>query len=113
MARRRMRFTGACVDGATQMPDIVIRDIDTVMAERIKQLAKERHWSLNDVVLHALRHGLRMISGNVFAETLRDADELTLSGHWDAAERAVFHEAVRALTATPTGPFATETASSD
>ena len=48
------------------MPDILIRDIDAVMAERIKQLAKERHWSINDVVLHALRHGLRMISGNVF-----------------------------------------------
>ena len=83
------------------------------MAERIKQLAKERHWSINDVLLHALRHGLRMIGGNVFAETLRDADELTLSGHWDADERAVFHEAMRALTVVPSSPFTTETTSSD
>jgi hypothetical protein len=81
------------------MPDIVIRHIDNSMAERIKTLAKERQWSINDVVLHALRHGLGMASsGNIFAETMLDPGDLTvLSGQWDAAEKAVFQEAIQAL----------------
>lgn len=81
------------------MPDIVIRHIDNLMAERIKSLAKDRQWSINDVVLHALRHGLGMAQqGNVFAETMLDPGELTvLSGQWDAREKAAFQEAVQAL----------------
>lgn len=83
------------------MPDIVIRHIDSLMAERIKSLAKERQWSINDVVLHALRHGLGMAQGNVFAETLLDPGELTvLSGQWDAREKAAFQEAIQALSMT-------------
>ena len=83
------------------MPDIVIRHIDSLMAERIKSLAKERQWSINDVVLHALRHGLGMTQGNVFAETLLDPGELTvLSGQWDAREKAAFQEAIQALSMT-------------
>ena len=83
------------------MPDLVIRHIDNLMAERIKALAKERQWSINDVVLHALRHGLGMASTNLFAETMLDTDTVVLSGHWDAAERAAFHEAVQALSVAP------------
>nr|WP_233171671.1 hypothetical protein [Dyella sp. ASV21] len=72
------------------------------MAERIKALAKERQWSINDVVLHALRHGLGMASTNLFAETMLDPGELTtLGGQWDAKEKAVFQEAVQALSRTP------------
>lgn len=84
------------------MPDLVVRHIDNLMAERIKRLAKERRWSINDVVLHALRHGLGMAEGaGALAETLLDTDTVVLSGHWDAAERAVFHEAVQALSVAP------------
>ncbi len=87
------------------MPDILIRDIDTVVAERIKQLAKERHWSINDVVLHALRHGLLASDGGVFAETLRSSSELSLDGHWNAAERAAFSDAVQAFSSAPAARF--------
>ncbi len=84
------------------MPDLVVRDIDTVMAERIKTLAKDRQWSINDVVLQALRQGLGLHqASHPFAETLLDADSVVLSGHWDAAERAAFHEAVQALSVAP------------
>jgi hypothetical protein len=78
------------------------------MADRIKQLAKERQWSINDVVLHALRHGLGMaVSGNVFAETMLDPGDLTiLSGQWDAEEKAAFQEAVRALSVAPSSTLA-------
>ncbi|HET6433762.1 hypothetical protein [Dyella sp.] len=84
------------------MPDLVVRDIDAAMAERIKTLAKERQWSINDVVLQALRQGLGLDqASHPFAETLLDADTVVLSGHWDAAERAAFHEAVQALSVAP------------
>jgi hypothetical protein len=80
------------------MPDLVIRHIDNLMAERIKSLAKDRQWSINDVVLHALRHGLGMTeSSNLFAETLFDPGATVLSGQWDAKEKAVFQEALQAL----------------
>ncbi|MHA6205594.1 hypothetical protein ACXU4B_14315 [Dyella soli] len=83
------------------MPDLVIRHIDNLMAERIKALAKDRQWSINDVVLYALRHGLGMTSSNVFAETMLDPGDLTtLSGQWDAKEKAAFQEAMQALSRT-------------
>ena len=80
------------------MPDIVIRHIDTLMAERIKTLAKERQWSINDVVLNALRYGLGMnAAGQAFTETMLDPANLVLGGQWDAHEKAAFQEAVQAL----------------
>lgn len=89
------------------MPDLVIRHIDNLMAERIKTLAKDRQWSINDVVLHALRHGLGMASANVFAETMLDPGDLTtLGGQWDAKEKAAFQEAVQALSRAPTAALA-------
>jgi hypothetical protein len=91
------------------VPDLVIRHIDSLMAERIKALAKERQWSINDVVLHALRHGLGMASPNLFAETMLDPGDLTtLAGSWDAKEKAVFLEAVQALSRTPATQLAPE-----
>jgi hypothetical protein len=81
------------------MPDIMIRHIDRLMAERIKLLAKERQWSINDVVLQALRHGLGVSESNgLHAENLRESRDLTeVNGHWDASERAAFQEAMQAL----------------
>ena len=89
------------------MPDLVIRHIDNLMAERIKALAKERQWSINDVVLHALRHGLGMASTNLFAETMLDPGDLTtLGGQWDASEKAAFQDAVQALSRAPASALA-------
>jgi len=92
------------------VPDLTVRHIDSLMAERIKQLAKERQWSINDVVLHALRHGLGMATaGNIFAETLLDPGDLTvLAGQWDADEKAAFQEAVQALSVAPSSTLASK-----
>lgn len=81
------------------MPDLMIRHIDRLMAERIKLLAKERQWSINDVVLQALRHGLGVSEKNgPFAENMLESTELAFTGgQWDARERAAFQEAVQAL----------------
>ena len=91
------------------MPDLTIRHIDSLMAERIKQLAKARQWSINDVVLHALRHGLGMTTGNVFAETMLDPGELTvLVGQWDQEEKVAFQEAIQALSLAPSSSLASK-----
>ena len=81
------------------MPDIVVRHIDEQMAERIKTLARERRWSINEVVLHALRYGLGLSPGDVFGELLiQPGDIAHLTGAWDASEQAAFQEALVALT---------------
>ena len=80
------------------MPDLVIRHIDSLMAERIKALAKDRHWSINDVVLHALRHGLGLsAAGQISSETMLDQGSLVLDGQWNLSEKAAFQEALQAL----------------
>lgn len=80
------------------MPDLVVRHIDSLMAERIKTLAKDRRWSINDVVLHALRHGLGLsAAGQISSETMIDSSSLVLGGQWDLTEKAVFQEALQAL----------------
>jgi hypothetical protein len=90
------------------MPDLMIRHIDRLMAERIKLLAKSRQWSINDVVMQALRHGLGVCENNgSFAETMLESSELSFAGgHWDAKERAAFQEAVQALAVARPEPLA-------
>ncbi|WP_284332639.1 hypothetical protein [Dyella flagellata] len=75
----------------------MIRHIDRLMADRIKLLAKARQWSINDVVLQALRQGLGVAEGNVLAENALESNDLSFAGNWSASERAAFHEAVQAL----------------
>jgi hypothetical protein len=82
------------------MPDIVVRHIDDAMAERVKTLARERKWSINEVILHALRYGLGL-NGDPFGEHEREFRSIArLGGTWDADEAAAFQEALDALAAT-------------
>lgn len=80
------------------MPDVVVRHIDDAMAERIKTLARSRRWSINEVILHALRYGLGLTPGDAFAEMLTEPGDIArLAGTWDAQEQAAFDEALCAL----------------
>ena len=82
------------------VPDIVVRHIDDATAERIKSLARERRWSINEVILHALRYGLGMSPGDTFNDMLVvPGDIARLAGTWDASEQAAFDEALCALAA--------------
>ena len=80
------------------MPDLVIRHVDHLLAERIQAFAKSHQWSVNEVLLHALRRGLRAAESGQQTEALIEADGLAmLAGPWNATEQAVFQETVQAL----------------
>ena len=83
------------------MPDLILQHVDGVLAERVKALAKERQCSVNDILLQALRVGLGMSVAQQYSESCRDPHTLSaLEGHWEAAERGVFEEALQALAQT-------------
>ena len=42
------------------MPDFVLRGIEAEVAERIKTIARERSWAINDVILNLVKQGLGM-----------------------------------------------------
>ncbi len=80
------------------MPDIVVRHIDDITADRIKTLARERRWSINDVVLHALRAGLGLAAADSAGERDYEVHDIAhLTGTWCADETAAFQEAMDAL----------------
>lgn len=82
----------------------MIRHVDGILAERIRALARERGWAINDVLLHALRHGLGFSAAQEYSEFARDPDALKkLGADWPDAKRGVFNEAMLALArASPT-----------
>lgn len=89
----------------SHVPDIVVRHIDDSMVERIKQIARDRKWSINDVVLHAMRNGLGLSNENLGAE--REFGSIArLAGTWQAEESAVFEEALDAMASVPDGQLA-------
>ena len=81
------------------MPDIVVRHIDHAMAERIKTLARERKWAINDVILHALRYGLGLAGDSLAGHEREFRSIAELGGTWAADESAAFQDALDALAA--------------
>lgn len=80
------------------MTDMMIRHVDDVLVERVRALEKERNWSTNDVLLHALRYGLGLSAAHEYSEFARDPGALKeLHADWADAERGVFNEAMQAL----------------
>lgn len=82
------------------MPDILVRHIEDGMADRIKELARQRDWSLNDVVLHALRYGLGLSGSGPVAPEHDIHDIARLSGTWAPDEAAALQDAIDALAQT-------------
>jgi hypothetical protein len=92
----------------SHVPDIVVRHIDDAMVERIKQVARERKWSINDVVLHAMRSGLGL-GGETLGVEREYRSIATLTGTWQAEESAAFAEALDAMASVPEGQLARKT----
>ena len=77
------------------MPDILVRNIDEPMADRIKAIAREREWSINEVILHALRHSLGLIDEDLVHREMHDI--AVIGGTWDSRETSAFRSAVEAF----------------
>ncbi len=72
-----------------------MRNIEEPVAERIKAIARERNWSINEVILHLLRHGVGLGGEDVARREVHDV--AVLSGTWDPRETAAFRTALEAF----------------
>jgi hypothetical protein len=93
---------------------MILQHVDSLLAERVRAMARDRQWSINEVLLHALRNGLGMSAAQQFSEGLFDPQALMQPGdHWEAAEQGAFQEALRALAQTHPTQLAPETIRSE
>ena len=77
------------------MTDILIREVDDAIAERLRQIAVERNWPVNQVIVNALRYAL-----GLGGEDLRDATGRTsriFAAPGIPSETAAFREALSAF----------------
>jgi hypothetical protein len=79
----------------TIVPDILVRNIEESVAERIKAIARERDWSINEVVLYILRHSLGFGGEDIVRREIQDI--AALGGTWDPREAAAFRTALEAF----------------
>ena len=77
------------------MPDILVRHIDETLADRIKDIARERQWSLNEAILFALRRGVGLAGDDATRRELHDI--AMLGGTWESTEAAAFRAALDAF----------------
>jgi hypothetical protein len=64
------------------MTDIVLRDIDPLLYERIRRIGDARGWGTADTLLHVLTHGLEGFEGGsapVFADAESHALEAAIA----------------------------------
>lgn len=90
------------ISSAGTMPDFTVRGIDIATAERIKDLARARNWSINDVVLDLLQQALKMSGAAPAPEAAVDhKDVALLAGTWASDEAAAFRAALEAFEQLP------------
>jgi len=77
------------------VPDILVRNIDDTLADRIKTIARERNWSINEVIVHVLRHSLGLGGDDVTHREIHDVAEMR--GTWNPNESAAFRKALEAF----------------
>lgn len=70
------------------MTDIVLHDIDAVLADRIKRVADARGWTVSRTLLHLLEQGLHVYEGDGRV-------------HFDNSENEVLEAAMAALEGIP------------
>lgn len=80
------------------MADFLLRDIDERVAARIKEIARQKGWPLNDVILHLVKQALGLAEPD---PPPVPGDIARLTGAWRDDETRVFEEAMRAFTEMP------------
>jgi hypothetical protein len=79
--------------------DYQLRGIDGPMVEKIKLIARERNWSINDVMLHLLRQALGLIEPEEQPKGQHDIAQMT--GTFAQDEAAAFRAAIEAFERLP------------
>ncbi len=79
------------------MPDFLVRDIEPQVADRIKRIARERGWPINDVILRLIKEALGMVQPEVPVP----GDIARLSGTLEDDESRALAEAMRAMQQLP------------
>jgi len=77
------------------MTDILIREVDEAIAERVRLIAVEKNWSVNEVLLRALRYALGLGGEDLVRHDRQDIAHLR--GTWNSGETAAFREALSAF----------------
>jgi hypothetical protein len=80
------------------MADFLLRDIDERVAERIKEIARQKGWPLNDVMLLLLKQALGIIEPEPAPVP---GDIARLTGAWNDDEARAFQEAMAAMSSLP------------
>ena len=80
------------------MADFLLRDIDERVAERIQEMARQRGWPLNDVILHLIKQALGLSEPD---PPPVPGDISRLLGSWDDEETRAFNEAMQAFSGLP------------
>jgi hypothetical protein len=74
------------------MTEIVLKDIDEVLLDRIRRVAERRGWELSQALLHLLERGLYAVEGDGVL-------------NFDNSEADVLQAAIAALEDVPDGVF--------
>ncbi len=80
------------------MADFLLRDIDDRVANRVKELARQKGWPLNDVLLLLVKQALGMAEPD---PAPIPGDIARLNGAWNEDESRAFTEAMNSFTELP------------
>jgi len=80
------------------MADFLLRDIDERVADRIKEMARQKGWPLNDVILHLLKQALGLAEPDPAPVP---GDIARLAGAWGDEETRAFEAAMNAFSGLP------------
>lgn len=72
------------------MTDLVLRDIDPVLAERIRKVAQTNGWTVHQTIMHLIERGLYASEGGAL--------------RFDGAESDVLQSVIAALETVPNDP---------
>lgn len=84
------------------MADLNIKNIDQATFERMLSVANERGWTIDEVVLRALRYALGLSTEHLSGQDRQDI--ATMRGVWNQGENQAFHEAMEAFQQVDSGP---------
>lgn len=96
-------------DGQAEMADLILKDIDPVLNERLLRLGLARRWNSRDTVVRVLEAGLDAFEHEMRAELVSAAATAqpapTASAPAANKEHDLFAEALNALQDVPPGAF--------